>query len=93
MAGIHSQQFVVDADSHVLEPPDLWNNYLESRYRDRGIRFRRNSDNLEELVVDQEVLMAGGLAGLSMWLMNCFSTPIRPMLKAVRKPVLTLMRA
>ena len=64
MTEVHAQQFVVDADSHVLEPPDLWNNYLEPQYRDRGIYFRRNSNNLEELIVDQEVLMAGGLAGL-----------------------------
>ncbi|MXY06680.1 MAG: hypothetical protein F4Y55_12660, partial [Gammaproteobacteria bacterium] len=64
MTEVHAQQFVVDADSHVLEPPDLWNNYLEPQYRDRGIYFRTNSDNLEELIVDQEVLMAGRLAGL-----------------------------
>ena len=25
----------VDADGHVLEPPDLWERYLEARFRDR----------------------------------------------------------
>ena len=29
--------FVVDMDSHVMEPPDLWDNYLEEKYRDRSI--------------------------------------------------------
>jgi uncharacterized protein len=26
--------FVVDADSHVLEPPDLWKRYIDPKYRD-----------------------------------------------------------
>jgi hypothetical protein len=26
-----------DADGHVLEPPDLWERYLEPKYRDRAI--------------------------------------------------------
>ena len=28
---------VVDADSHVLEPPELWETYLEPRFRERGL--------------------------------------------------------
>ena len=42
---------VVDMDSHVMEPPDLWQNYLEPRYRDRAIRIERHGcvtdDNVE----------------------------------------------
>ena len=34
--------FVVDMDSHVMEPPDLWQNYLEPKYRDRAIHVRIN---------------------------------------------------
>src|SRR4051812_23256392 len=30
---------VVDADSHVLEPPDLWETRLDRKYRDRGVRI------------------------------------------------------
>jgi hypothetical protein len=26
---------VIDADGHILEPPDLWGRYTEPRYRDR----------------------------------------------------------
>ena len=29
----------VDADGHILEPPDLWEAYLEPKYRDRALRF------------------------------------------------------
>jgi hypothetical protein len=32
-------EIVIDADSHVMEPPDLWERYLEPRYRDRAIRI------------------------------------------------------
>ena len=39
----------IDADGHILEPPDLWEKYLEPRYRDRAIRIRTNSEGLEVL--------------------------------------------
>lgn len=58
-----SHPFTVDADSHVLEPPDLWVNYLEPKFRDRGIFIRQTPDG-EELVVDNEVIMRGRLASL-----------------------------
>ena len=29
----------VYADGHILEPPDLWETYLEPKYRDRAIRI------------------------------------------------------
>ena len=56
-----AQPFTVDADSHVLEPPDLWENYLEPKYRDRGIHIRRTPEG-EQLIVDNEVIMNGRLA-------------------------------
>ena len=55
---------IVDMDSHVMEPADLWQNYLEQRYQSRGIYVRVNRDGLEELVVDNEVLLTGRLAVL-----------------------------
>jgi predicted TIM-barrel fold metal-dependent hydrolase len=57
-------EFVVDADSHVLEPPDLWERYLEPRYRERAIRIVPGPGGTESLVADGEVLMPAGLAGL-----------------------------
>jgi predicted TIM-barrel fold metal-dependent hydrolase len=41
----------VDADGHVLEPPDLWERYLEPRYRDRALRIRVDEKGLEYLEV------------------------------------------
>lgn len=51
-------------DSHVMEPPDLWDRYIEPKYRDRSIQVRKNKDGTEELVVDNKVLLKGRLAAL-----------------------------
>src|SRR6185369_7779107 len=41
----------VDADGHVLEPPDLWDRELESRFRDRPMGIRRDGEGREYLEV------------------------------------------
>ena len=35
---------VIDADGHICEPPALWQDYVERRYRDRVIRVERGAD-------------------------------------------------
>ncbi len=41
----------VDADAHILEPPDLWENYIDPQYRDRALRIRTDENGLEELEI------------------------------------------
>ncbi len=41
----------VDADAHILEPPDLCENYIDPRYRDRALRIRTDENGLEELEI------------------------------------------
>ena len=41
----------VDADGHVLEPPWLWEEYLEDRHQDKAIRIRVDDDGLEYLEI------------------------------------------
>jgi uncharacterized protein len=41
----------VDADGHILEPPDLWETYLEPGFRDRALRIVLDDDGLEELEI------------------------------------------
>jgi predicted TIM-barrel fold metal-dependent hydrolase len=41
----------VDADGHILEPPDLWERYLEPRYRDRAIRIRKDERGSEYMEI------------------------------------------
>ena len=56
---------VVDCDSHVMEPLDLWERYIDPQYRERAIRVVE-VDGLEQLIMDDDtVLMPPGvLAGL-----------------------------
>ena len=54
---------VVDADSHVLEPADLWETYLEPEFRDRAIRVVE-VDGVEQLIMGEQVILSGTLAGL-----------------------------
>ncbi|MFP6816110.1 MAG: amidohydrolase family protein [Pseudomonadales bacterium] len=42
----------VDADGHILEPPDLWESYLESRFLERALRIKVDDDGLEYLEID-----------------------------------------
>ena len=53
--------FTVDPDSHVPEPPDLWERYLEPRDRERAIKIRPGP-NGEQPLVDGEVVLSGRLA-------------------------------
>lgn len=43
---------VIDCDGHILEPPDLWEKYLEPRYKSRAIRIRIGDDGYEYLEID-----------------------------------------
>src|SRR6266851_7319144 len=47
-----SKELVIDADGHILEPPDLWEAYLEEKYRDRAIKVVKNEAGLECLQYD-----------------------------------------
>ena len=55
----------IDADGHILEPPDIWEKYIDPRYRDRAIRLRTNAHGLEYLEIDGQpfkYMPAGALA-------------------------------
>ena len=56
----------IDADGHIMEPPDLWENYLEPKYRDRALRLKIDEDGVEYLEVDRKKSFGtyGGLAQL-----------------------------
>jgi len=54
---------VVDCDSHVMEPADLWQHYLEPEFRDRAIRIERR-DGVEHLIIGEQSVLQGVLAGL-----------------------------
>jgi predicted TIM-barrel fold metal-dependent hydrolase len=43
---------IVDADGHVLEPPDLWERYLDPPWRARAIGVRRGADGRDVLWIE-----------------------------------------
>jgi len=45
---------VVDADGHVLEPGDMYQQYIDPQYRDRAIRIGYDEDGYENLFIDNQ---------------------------------------
>ncbi|MCB1693900.1 MAG: amidohydrolase [Pseudomonadales bacterium] len=54
---------VIDCDSHVMEPADLWQRYLEPKFRDRAIRIEERN-GAEVLLIGEQPVLEGRLAGL-----------------------------
>jgi uncharacterized protein len=56
---------VVDVDSHVMEPADLWEKNLERRFRNRALRIRRDEAGAEylEIAGRKSRIMQGGWLG------------------------------
>ncbi len=62
---------VVDADGHLLEPADLWLNYIDPQYRDRAIRIDHDEKGWEVLLFDNKIAEVvrgtlGALGGVGM---------------------------
>jgi predicted TIM-barrel fold metal-dependent hydrolase len=55
---------IIDADSHFMEPLDLWPRYIEPRYRDRCLRFERDpTSGSYAIVIDgQRITPSGDLS-------------------------------
>ena len=53
---------IIDADGHVLEPPDFWQEYMDPKFRDRAPQLFVDTDGQERLRIEGKVL--GGPKGL-----------------------------
>src|SRR5271154_2605565 len=67
---------IIDADGHILEPPDTWVRYIEPQYRDRAMRIVKGEDGRELLEIDRQpsalvppafLASLGGMKRLSEW--------------------------
>ena len=60
-----AKPLVVDADGHILEPPDTYERYIEPKYRPRAMRLKFDDQGLEYVEIDgkQSVMMRGGVLG------------------------------
>lgn len=45
---------VIDGHGHIMEPVDLWTNYIDPKYRDRALRFARSPEGIDYMVVDNK---------------------------------------
>ncbi len=46
------EPMIIDADGHILEPPDLWEKHPEARYRPRAIRIKKDDEGWEYAGID-----------------------------------------
>src|ERR1700678_1276133 len=49
-----AEEMIIDCDGHILEPPDLWEKYIDPKYRDRAVRIRVGDDGFECLEIDRK---------------------------------------
>ncbi len=61
---------IIDADGHILEPPDVWERYLDRKWRERAIGVRRGDDGRDFLEIEGRPArlttpeMLGGFGGM-----------------------------
>src|SRR5215510_12204116 len=61
---------IIDADGHVLEPPDVWARYVEREWREQAIHLRRGPDGRDALMIEGRPArlttpeMLGGFGGM-----------------------------
>lgn len=51
---------IIDADGHVLEPANLWLNYIEPKFRDRAPRIVNNGEGVEIMVLGDREMTDNG---------------------------------
>ena len=49
---------VLSSDSHVFEPPDLWQTRIDAAFRDRAPRLQR-IDGADQIVVEADQILSG----------------------------------
>jgi uncharacterized protein len=47
---------VIDADGHILEPLDLWDKYIDPKFRDRAPRIVKGDNGKERLVIEEHAV-------------------------------------
>src|SRR5262249_57564140 len=47
---------IIDADGHILEPVDIWDKYIDPKYRERQPRMIVDTDGKERLLVEGKIL-------------------------------------
>jgi hypothetical protein len=58
---------IIDADGHILEPPEVWEKYIDPKFRDRAIRIRVDNDGREYLEFDGRPSKFFNIKALPCW--------------------------
>ncbi len=57
----------IDADGHVIEPADLWEEELQPSQRPRGFRIKWNPESAqEEVYLEERLLLPAGIVGVGL---------------------------
>jgi hypothetical protein len=43
---------VVDAHGHIMEPTNLWIDYIDPKFQERALRFARSADGIDHMLLD-----------------------------------------
>src|SRR5262249_16676660 len=55
---------VIDADGHILEPLDLWEKYMDPKFRDRAPKIVKGENGKERLVIEEHQVGIGRIAAV-----------------------------
>src|SRR6202035_4228374 len=47
---------VVDSDGHILEPPTLWDDYIDPAFRNRAPKLVVDKDGKQRLLIEEQIL-------------------------------------
>jgi len=56
---------IIDADQHVIEPPDLWDRWLPKRYHDRAPKLVKDEDGGDAWLLGDHVESLGLVAAMN----------------------------
>ena len=62
---MNAQSTIIDADGHIVEPPALWQEYVELAFRDRIPQVVKDDEGVERLKVEGRILPRSPMTWLS----------------------------
>ena len=67
MADARGKGWIIDADTHITEPPDVWVDRVPERFRDRVPHVERSADGIDQWMLDGAPIYKVGLTATAGW--------------------------
>ncbi len=74
---MNAQSTIIDADGHIVEPPALWQEYVELAFRDRIPQVVKDDEGIERLKVEGRILPRSPMMIAAMCIPGGLSQPER----------------